>query len=98
MKLADYIIVWTDTVPRGNDLVQTARTHGGELLAAGRLHDVSEQDSREAPAGLVIARFGSGNGAGAWFAKVGDQVDGTALLVAGAADPVWWPPELEAVR
>jgi uncharacterized protein (DUF1330 family) len=98
MKLANYVIVWTDTVPNGNSLVGTVQARGGELLAAGRVHDVSEQDSRPAPAGLVIARFATADSAGAWFAMSGDQLDGTALLVAGAADPVWWSPAMEAAR
>jgi uncharacterized protein (DUF1330 family) len=98
MKLADYVIVWTDAVPRANGLADTAHGHGGELLAAGHVHDVSERDARTAPAGLVIARFGSAEQARAWFAGTSDQLNGTALLVAGAADPVWWPPEKEAVR
>jgi uncharacterized protein (DUF1330 family) len=98
MNLADYIIIWTDTVPRASGLAEAAQAHGGELLAASGVHDVSEEDSRPAPAGVVIARFGASEGASAWFASVCEQVDGTALLVAGAADPVWWPHELEGVR
>jgi uncharacterized protein (DUF1330 family) len=98
MKLADYVIVWTDGVPAGEGLASTARAQGGELLAAGPVHDVSEPDSRAAPAGLVIARFGAADSARAWFATVGAWLDGTALLVAGATDPVWWPPEMEGVR
>jgi len=98
MKLADYVIVWTDTVPRTKGLADTAEGHGGELLAAGPVHDVSERDARAAPAGLVIARFGDAEHARAWFADRGDQLNGTALLVAGAADPVWWPAETEADR
>jgi uncharacterized protein (DUF1330 family) len=98
MNLADFVIVWTDTMPRTNGLAETAHPHGGELLAAGPLHDTSERDSRAAPAGLVIARFNGIENARAWFATVGDQFDGTVLLVAGAADPVWWPPERAALR
>src|SRR5262245_41072307 len=48
MKLADYVIVWTDAVPRTNGLADSAQGHGGELLAAGPVHDVSERDAREA--------------------------------------------------
>lgn len=98
MKLADYVIVWTDTVPRTNDLADATHGHRGELLAAGPVHDVSERDARTAPTGLIIARFGSAEQARAWFANSSEQLKGTALLVAGAADPVWWPPEKEAVR
>jgi uncharacterized protein (DUF1330 family) len=98
MTLADYIIVWTETVPTAKRLVDTARAHGGELLAAGPVHDVSEREAREAPAGLIIARFAGAEQARAWCTESSDQLDGTALLVAGAADPVWWPSEKEAVR
>ncbi len=98
MKLGDYVVVWTDSVPVANALASTARTEGGELLAGGPVHDVSERNSRAAPAGLVIAHFGAADNAKAWFATVGDRLDGTALLVAGATDPVWWPPEMEAAR
>jgi uncharacterized protein (DUF1330 family) len=98
MKLADYVIVWADTVPHGNGLADTAQRHGGELLAAGLVHDVSERDARAAPAGLVIARFGNPDHARAWCTESSDELRGTALLVAGAADPVWWPAEQEAVR
>jgi uncharacterized protein (DUF1330 family) len=98
MKLGDYVIVWTERVPAAPALASSAKAQGGELLAAGPVHDVSERDSRAAPAGLVIARFGAAESANAWFATVGDRLDGTALLVAGATDPVWWPPEMEGVR
>src|SRR5262252_1340193 len=98
MKLADYVIVWTKTVPRTNGLADTAHARGGELLAAGAVHDVSELDARAAPAGLVIARFDAAEHARAWFRDRSGQLNGTALLVAGAADPVWWPVEREAVR
>jgi hypothetical protein len=98
MRRADYIVVWTDTVPDAHGLKEAAQARGGELLAAAPIHDMSEQDSRAAPAGLAIARFGNAENAAAWFATVGDRLDGTALLVAGAADPVWWPPEVESAR
>src|SRR5262249_18458006 len=98
MGLADYIIVWTDTVPNANGLANTAHAHGGELLAAGPVHDVSERDARAAPAGLVIGGFGGAEQGRAWCTERSDQLTGTALLVAGAADPVWWPAEKEAVR
>jgi hypothetical protein len=32
------------------------------------------------------------------FAATGSRLDGTALLVAGATEPVWWPPEMDAQR
>jgi len=96
--MGDYVIIWTDSVPAGDGLATTARARGGELLAAGQVHDVSEQDSRLAPAGLVIARFGAVESASDWFATVADRLDGTALLTGGATDPVWWPPEMESVR
>ena len=98
MKLGDYVVVWTDGVPTTKGLAAAARAHGGELLAAGPVHDVSERDSRAAPGGLVIARFGDDESANAWFATTGDGLDGTALLVAGATDPVWWPPDMEGER
>src|SRR6516225_5348168 len=88
MKLGDYVIIWTERIQSGNGLASTVRAHGGELLAAGPVHGVSERDSRSAPAGLVIARF----------ATSGDQLDGTALLACGATDPVWWPPAMEVAR
>jgi len=92
------IIIWTDTEPVEDSLVDAARAQGGQLLAAGPVHDVSELDSRPAPAGLVIARFGAAESAHSWFAVTGNQLDGTALLVAGATEPVWWPPEMEEER
>src|SRR5262245_40161703 len=98
MVLADYIVVWTDTVPNAKGLGDTAHVHGGELLAAGPVHDVSEREARGAPAGLIIARFAGTEHARAWFSDRSDQLKGTALLVAGAADPVWWPREKEALR
>jgi uncharacterized protein (DUF1330 family) len=98
MELADYIIVWTDTIPHAKDFADSVRAFGAELLAAGPVHDVSEREARAAPAGLVIARFAGAEQARAWCTESSDRLDGTALLVAGAADPVWWPPEKEAVR
>jgi uncharacterized protein (DUF1330 family) len=93
-----FIIIWTDTVPVEDGPAGAARAEASQLLAAGPVHDVSEMDSRPAPAGLVIARFGSSEGATSWLAATGDKFDGTALLVAGATEPVWWPPEMEAER
>jgi uncharacterized protein (DUF1330 family) len=98
MKLGDYVIIWTEGIPNGDGLESTVRAQGGELLAAGPIHDVSEGDSRPAPAGLVIVRFGAAESATAWFAATGQQLDGTAMLVSGAVDPVWWPPEMEGFR
>jgi uncharacterized protein (DUF1330 family) len=99
MSLNDYVtIVWTDSQPVEDGLANAARAQGGQLLAAGPVLDVSEWDSRPAPAGLVIARFGAAEGARSWLAATGDHLDGTALLVAGATAPIWWPPELEARR
>ena len=98
MKLGDYVIIWTERIQSGNGLASTVWAHGGELLAAGPVHGVSERDSRSAPAGLVIARFATADSARAWFATSGDQLDGTALLACGATDPVWWPPAMEVAR
>jgi uncharacterized protein (DUF1330 family) len=92
------IIIWTDCEPVAGGLGNAARAQGGQLLAAGPTLDVSEWDSRPAPAGLVIARFGAAEGAQSWLAATGDRLTGTALLVAGATGPVWWPPELETRR
>jgi len=92
------VIVWTDTVPAEGALAEAARARAGQLLAAGPVHDVSELDARQPPAGLVIARFADAERAGAWVAAAGEEIDGTALLVAGATEPVWWPPEMEAER
>src|SRR5215472_4277199 len=93
-----FLITWTDTEPVDDGLAAAARAHAGEILAAGPVHDVSEWDSRPAPAGLVIARFGTDESARAWLAAIDNRIDGTALLVAGATDPVWWPPDLESQR
>ncbi len=93
-----FIIVWTDRVPVKDGLATGAREHAGQLLAAGPLLDISELDSRPAPAGLVIARFGSADAASLWLAAAGDRLDGTALLAAGATAPVWWPQEREPSR
>ena len=98
MKLGDYVIAWTDAIPTADGLGSTVEAYGGELLAAGPIYDVSEQDSRAAPAGLVIARFGAAENASAWLATGVDRLNGTALLAAGAIDPVWWPPEMDSVR
>jgi uncharacterized protein (DUF1330 family) len=92
------VIIWTDSLPHDDGLAAAARARGGQLLAAGPVQDVSELDSRPAPAGLVIARFGSSDSATSWFTATADKYDGTALLAAGATGPVWWPPELEARR
>ena len=57
------IIIWTDTEPVEDGLVDAARAQGGQVLAAGPVHHVSELDSRPAPAGLVITRFGAAENA-----------------------------------
>jgi hypothetical protein len=98
-----FIIIWTDSVPVEDGLADAARAHAGQLLAAGPVQDVSELDSRPAPArpapaGLVIARFGAAESARAWLAAIDHKIDGTALLVAGATEPVWWPPERDTQR
>jgi len=51
------VITWTDTVPVEDGLAEAAWNRGGQLLAAGTVHDASELDLRPAPAGVVIARF-----------------------------------------
>lgn len=94
-----FIIIWTDTAPeQEQSLADTAQVHTGQLLAAGPIHDVSEWDSRLAPAGLIISRFETDSSARAWLAAVDSRIDGTALLVAGAIAPVWWPAELDNER
>lgn len=99
MSLNDYfIIIWTDSVPVEDGLADATRAQAGQLLAAGPVHDVAELDSRPAPAGLVIAGFGAAESASSWLAATADKFDGTALLAAGATEPVWWPPEMEAQR
>jgi uncharacterized protein (DUF1330 family) len=99
VSINDYfVVIWTDSVPAEGRLGGAARARTGQLLAAGPVYDVSEQDSRPAPAGMVVARFADAGNATSWFAEAGDEVDGTALLVGGATDPVLWPPEMEARR
>jgi hypothetical protein len=93
-----FIIIWTDSVPVEDGLADAARAQAGQLLAAGPVQDVSELDSRPAGAGRVIARFGAAVRARAWLVTTGPTIDGTALLVAGATEPVWWPPERERQR
>jgi hypothetical protein len=92
------VIAWADSVPVEDGLADAARDRGGQLLAAGPVLDASELDSRPAPAGLVIARFGTEETARSWFDAVLGGLDGTTLLVAGATAPVWWPPEKEPER
>jgi uncharacterized protein (DUF1330 family) len=62
------------------------------------VYDASELDSRPAPAGLVIARFAAEDAARSWVDSVGDRIDGTTLLAAGATGPVWWPAEKASER
>jgi len=92
------VITWADSVPVEDGLADAARDRGGQLLAAGPVHDASELDSRPAPAGLVIARFSTEEAARSWFDAVLGKLDGTTLLAAGATAPVWWPPEKEPER
>jgi hypothetical protein len=93
-----FVVVWTDTPPSTEGVAAAARSHGGQVLAAGPVHGSSEVDARPAPSGLVVARFGFAEGARSWFAATGDRFDGVALLLGGATEPVWWPPEMEADR
>ena len=37
------VITWTDTVPVEEGLAETARNRGGQLLAAGPVHDAGER-------------------------------------------------------
>jgi hypothetical protein len=65
VSINDYfVVIWTDSVPAEGRLSGAARARAGQLLAAGPVYDVSEQDSRPAPAGMVVARFAdAGNAA-----------------------------------
>jgi len=92
------VVVWTDSPPSPDGLEDVARSRGGQVLAAGAVHEVSELDARRAPAGLVIARFGDAENARSWFAATRDLHDGVALMLGGATAPVWWPPEREPDR
>src|SRR5215831_4646169 len=98
-RMNEYLVItWADSVPVEDGRADAARDRGGQLLAAGPVHDASELDSRPAPAGLVIARFSTEEAARSWFNAVLDTLDGTTLLAAGATAPVWWPPEKESER
>src|SRR6516162_11517463 len=92
------VITWTDSGPAEDGLAEPARDSGGQLLAAGPVHDAGELDSRPAPAGVVIARFSAEEAARSWFDAVAGKLDGTTLLAAGATAPLWWPPEHEPER
>src|SRR6516165_2801981 len=92
------VITWADSVPVEDGLAEAARNRGGQLLAAGPVHDASELDSRPAPAGVVIARFSAEQAARSWLDAVPGKLDGTTLLAGGATAPVWWPPESEPER
>jgi hypothetical protein len=92
------VITWTDSGPAEHGLAEPARDRGGQLLAAGPVHDAGEPGSRPAPAGVVIARFSAEEAARSWFDAVAGKLDGTILLAAGATAPVWWPPESEPER
>jgi len=35
MKLADYVIIWTESIPAAKVVADVVRAQGGELLAAG---------------------------------------------------------------
>lgn len=99
MRLTDHVVVaWTDREPVADRLVDTIAGDQGRLLAAGPVHDVSESDSRPPPSGVVVACFPAAGQARSWVNTVGDQLDGTVLLVAGATDPVWWPTDREPRR
>src|SRR5262252_4422729 len=76
------VITWADSVPVEDGLADAATDRGGQLLAAGPVHDASELDSRPAPAGLVIARFSTEEAARSWFDAVIGKLDGTTLLAA----------------
>jgi len=93
-----FVIVWADSSPVAGGLASAARARAGQLLGAGPVQDVSELDSRSAPMGLVIARFPAVEPARSWFTAIRAQIDGTALLAAGATGPVWWPPDMEGQR
>ena len=82
------VVIWTESEPASDGLSALARDHGGQLLAAGPVDGASELDARPAPAGLVIARFGAADAARSWFGAITDGVDGVAMLLAGATDPV----------
>jgi hypothetical protein len=40
------VITWTDSVPVEHGLAEAARDTGGQLLAAGPVHDASELESQ----------------------------------------------------
>jgi uncharacterized protein (DUF1330 family) len=92
------VVIWTESEPASDGLSALARDHGGQLLAAGPVDGASELDARPAPAGLVIARFGAAEAARSWFGAITDGVDGVAMLLGGATDPVWWPVEIDDQR
>ena len=58
MKLTDYIIVGY-TTPHAGGFSEAAQAHVGELLATDGVHDVSEEDSRMAPAESPPASMGT---------------------------------------
>jgi hypothetical protein len=76
------VITWTNSVPVKDGLAEAARDRGSQQLAAGPVHDAREQDSRPAPAGVVIARFSTEEAARSWFDAVLGKLEGTTLLAA----------------
>ena len=73
MRFNSYVFTWADQVPDATSpnqiaaLALAARTHSGELLALGPVHDSSELDSRPVPSWVGIASFADDRGATAWF-------------------------------
>ena len=95
----EYLVTtWADSVPAEDGRADAARNRGGQLLAAGPVHDAGELDSRPAPAGLVIARFSTQEATTSWFDAVLGKLDGTTFLAGGATARAWWPPEREPER
>jgi uncharacterized protein (DUF1330 family) len=104
MRFNSYVVTWADQAPATTSrdqivaLANAARAHSGELLALGPVHDSSEQDSRQVPSWVGIARFADDHGATAWFDGAADHLGATTILAPALPSPVWWPPELEAER
>jgi uncharacterized protein (DUF1330 family) len=103
-RFASYLVVWGDNAlalpppSRVDVFAEAARAHHGELLALGPTHDSSEQESRSVPAWLAVARFAQERGVTEWFAEVGNQLEGTAIVVPALSRPPWWPAEHESQR
>ena len=104
MQFNSYVIIWADQTPPATSpdqitaLANAAHVYSGELLALGRVHDSSEQDSRPIPNWVGIARFADDTDATAWFDGAADQLGATTILVPALPGPVWWPKELEIQR